>query len=192
MRNSFTIAILFAVATSLASIQTPARLIGCPDSASIAAGLAKVRDAGWGTVNRKQLETIWPTKLDALDCDSEACTSVWSMGRIIRGDCECCEIFVFDVKHEGNFKHEGSLSSFVIHYTVREGQDAVSIARGFAVAAGLPAAESGSIGLKEPQHLQWDHNAGTMKQSFGAELSVVPKGRLTKIYFSVAVYGAEK
>ena len=62
-------------------------LCGCPDTHAVSAALAKLRKYDWRETSLAQLQAVWPTHLDGLDCDASGCTSVWSKDRIIANQC---------------------------------------------------------------------------------------------------------
>ncbi len=175
-----------AVLVPMLGSQVANQLEGCLDPNAITAALERIRVTDWRNVSLRGLRSIWPTELDALDCDTEVCHSVWSKDRIIKGHCQCCATFYFDVKHdsEGPSRRE-ELQNIIINYTGHHREEIVAAARAFAKASGLPESDLATIGNDAVQNFSWESTRGSEKDIYGVELRFTRQGALWELYFNV-------
>ena len=144
------------------SLTHPCNLRGCipPDAMSLA--LSKLYNLDRQTVSLEQLRTIWPTPIDAQDCDPGGCRAVWSKDRIISGQCQCCATFFFEVQGTNANPRTESLNNVVVNYTVVSEAALPRIAKQFAVALGLQESEIVDV-LKNPtQSFHWQAKNGQL------------------------------
>jgi len=152
----------------------PGRPAGCTDPRVIVASLEKLRSIDWSEVTPTRVQEIWTPPIRGLECTEQACSSMVREGRIINGEIECADVFAFDTEspHDGPVRQY--LHSVTIHYTAARRPEIVSIAKSFAAAVGLPAAQTKDIGASDVQPFQW-------KRAGPAEGTSVLDLRLTRI-----------
>ena len=132
------------------------QLEGCPDPATLAAGLEKLRASNWSDISVAQLQRVWPTRLRPVQCDDgNNCSAMAHEGRTIDGEFECAEVFDFATGRNENGTERQRLEGIVIHYTARNREQSISAAKVFSGALGLPAADILTVGRADQQHFQW-------------------------------------
>jgi hypothetical protein len=179
----FTLAVLVPV---LASSQGANQLEGCLNPGVVASALETIHATDWRNVSLERLRSIWPTELDALDCDTEVCHSVWSKDRIIKGHCQCCATFYFDVKRnsDGSSRRE-ELQNIIINYTGLHRKELIADARRFARASGVPESDLATVGNDRVQNFNWESASGNEKDIYGVEVRFTRQGASWELYFNV-------
>jgi hypothetical protein len=142
------------------SLASGSRLERFPDPDAIANGLSKLEQSDWQGLSSAEVRAIWPTGLTNVACESErGCRIFGSSGRIIEGHCECCETFDFAVKHDAADGDE--LQNIIIHYSAREREEVVGVARKLAKAVGLPDSKLAEVGKSKSQRFHWESSQGS-------------------------------
>ena len=121
-------------------------LCGCPDTHAVSAALAKLRKYDWRETSLAQLQAVWPTHLDGLDCDASGCTSVWSKDRIIANQCECCTTFFLGAYRGEKGSRSAHLTSIAINFSDRDRDVVISTAKELSLASGLGESDRKLIG----------------------------------------------
>jgi hypothetical protein len=143
--------------TAVGSRGAEGRLEGCPDPSDVASALTRLREMNWRDVDFALVDKIWPRELFDLGCQDVArCLIVGSKGRIIKGQCECCESFEFDVSQQDDGSRHEQLSGIIIFYSSHRRSDVVAAARTLAKSLGLDVAQLSAVGRKPIQRFQWD------------------------------------
>lgn len=181
----FALAILVPM---LGSSQGPNQPEGCLDPNAIAGALERIREVGWQNVSLQRLRSIWPRELDALDCDTEVCHSVWSKDRIIKGHCQCCTTFFFEVHHNPDGSRGEKLQNIIINYTGHRREEIVAAARGLARASGLGKSDLATLGNNPIHNFSWQSTRGDEKDLYGVEVRFTRQGRLWELYFNISRY----
>jgi hypothetical protein len=96
MKLRLTLAIFLGIINSLGGRASDDVLLGCPNLKSMAEALSKIAQSDWRQISLSQVQALWPSHPDGMDCNSNTCSSVWHKGRIIDGHCECCTTIIFD------------------------------------------------------------------------------------------------
>jgi hypothetical protein len=172
-----------ALVLLLPAIPRPAAppLEGCPTEAAIASGMAKLAADDWTSVSLAKLRTIWPTELSGLDCDADACRTVWSKDRIIGGHCECCSTFAFTIHQKDDGKRVDQLEEVILNYSVAERDLLVEAAKKIVGAAGLNATELATLGSTEEQDFHW---AAGKKELSTIELRFKHEGNVWELFLN--------
>ena len=161
------------------------RLTGCPDPEAIAGALAKLDAIDWHKLSSTQVRSIWPTNLNSISCERDTgCRMFGSKGRIIEGDCECCEMFDFDLKP--NPADGDELRNIIIHYSSRDREETISVAKRLAKATGLPDAKLATVGQDSIQRFQWIDGQRRVGQPSDLELQFTHHGTAWQLYFVFA------
>ena len=150
MRNVILTVIIIVGVYIAAAESRQQGLTGCPDRLLLERGLQQLSKSDWQSLTPASLQTIWPTKLDGLDCTNGTCQSVWSKDRIISGHCECCETFVFGNEDPAS-KDAVHLNNVIINYTVKSRSDAIATLKMFTKAMGVAQHDVDSIGRTAEQ-----------------------------------------
>jgi hypothetical protein len=117
-------------------------LIGCPYPELVANSLNKIEQADWQNLSVDRVMSDWPVQFDELTCkDEHPCRILVSKERVIKGHCECCEAFVFDVESDKNGKPKEKLVNVIIHYSSRNREELLLDAMRILSGAGLPDAK---------------------------------------------------
>lgn len=170
----------------LVSSQRVDQLEGCLNPNAISGALEKIKEAGWQNVSLQRLRSIWPRELDALDCDTEVCRSVWSKDRIIEGHCQCCATFYFEVQHNPGGQKVGNLQNIIINYTSHRREDSAAAAKSLARAFGLGEVDLATVGNSGVQNFTWKGTRDDEKDDlYGLEVRFTPHGTLWELYFNV-------
>jgi hypothetical protein len=147
--------VLAATAWSTAVSAAAPRREGCLEPGAIVAGLKTLRDADWAAITNVRIQAIWPPPVMPIECTETSCSTMARESRIINGEIECEEVFGFDVESRTDAVATEHLDSVTIHYTVRDRPEIVSIAKSFATAIGVPAADVKTIGEAGYRPLRW-------------------------------------
>ena len=97
---------------------------------------------------------MWPTKLEASNCTADGCRSVLHQGRIIDGQCQCCEKIDIDRSTNSAGGLDESLV-VTIYYSARTEKDTLAATKALAKAAGLADDEVAIVGRESEQSFQW-------------------------------------
>jgi len=160
------LAVVFAFAVAANSQTRDGRLEGCPNPTTIAAALDKVQHSRWQDLTVERVQSMWPTELLGANCDTVACSSIESKGRIIDGRSECSEAFQFDVKREGERATE-RLNNIVIHYSASDKKSTTDAMKTMARAIGLSDSDLQQISGEESQRdFHWDSGDGELSTLF--------------------------
>ncbi len=186
MKRLVTFCLVLGIALPLGGQAPKVRLEGCPTPQEVSAALVTLQEDGWQNISLPRLQTLWPTHLEAVDCDTKTCRSVRSEDRIIRGECECCTLFYFDVSPTKDAEPTRGLHSIIIHYSAHHRQEAVAAARLLAKAAGLDPRKAIMIGGSSVQNFEWESGTGGKQESFGVEVRLTRHGDLWKAYLHIS------
>lgn len=159
-------------------------LEGCVDPNAIAALLAKIGETGWQGISFERLQSLWPTELADIECDSNVGRSVMSRDRIIKGHCQCCATFSFKVRTKQDEARSEQLDGVIINYSASRRDELVGVAKKFASASGLRQAELKTVGLGSEQSFQWETTKGKERGLYTLELRFTRQARLWELYFS--------
>jgi len=145
-------------------------LEGCTDPAALAKAAESLRHSDWRTLTVARVKMMWPTELVGVDCDKDACTSVESRGRIIRGRYECSETFFFAAKHESDGTAPTELTNLVIQYSSNNRLTIIQVARSLAKALGVSEEALATIGREASQSLHWENPGQASISGLGIEI----------------------
>ena len=166
MKMQRILAVVFVFAVAARGQTRDGRLEGCPNPTTIAAALEKVQHSRWQDLTVKRVQSMWPTELLGASCDSVACSSIESKGRIIDGRYECSEAFQFDVKRDGESATE-RLNNIVIHYSASDKKSTTDAMKTMARAIGLSDRDLQRISGEESQRdFHWDSAQGELSTLF--------------------------
>jgi hypothetical protein len=163
-------------------------LLGCPSPREIADSLGRVQQNSWRTISVERILSIWPSHFDEVACEGEkGCRLLVSKDRVIRGHCECCESFVFDVKRNEDGSRSEHLNNIIVHYSAHSREEVVDAARIVARGAGLAEPESRTVGRDSVQRYEWKDSRQELPQSYILETRVTRVDRNWELYLSLAV-----
>lgn len=134
----------------------PAGPTGCSTPNTVAEGLRKVSSYDWGNLSEAKVKSIWPTHLIDIECDNDGCRALGAQERMIKNNCECCQLFTFDVTRDdkGSLVKE-SLNNIVIHYSEDTKGGLLNDAKLLAEAMGLSDSDAATIRFGEQQPFHW-------------------------------------
>jgi hypothetical protein len=158
--------IAILVAAALIPAVSSTRPMGCVAPDVLATSLKAVTGRDWDDLNEKKFQSIWPAEVAGIECNAGACQTTGRQDRIINNDCQCCELFGFNI--ERNDKGEVTaerLHNVVIYYSASTKDALLGDARVLAGAMGLPGSEAATIGFNEPQNFDWVVNKGNQQQT---------------------------
>jgi len=184
MRLCSTLVVLLSLGGLLTGGAKAAPLEGCPDPVSIANALAGLSEGDWRAVSVARLKELWPTELVGVDCDSTACSSVESRGRIINGHYECSEIFFFDIQRNANETPRTQLKNLVIHYSTRERKKIMEAAKVLARATGISGAQAAEIGRESRQDFHWQNDG--LPTLSGLSVEIAHKGKVWTVTLNLS------
>lgn len=123
------------------------RSLGCADVNVLATALKNITSSDWADISETHLQSMWPMELGGRDCKAGTCPQLRRNDRIINDECQCCEIFHFDLGRDKDVMTE-RLQGIVIYYATFRRNDTLAAAKTLAEALGLAPAEAAAIGRK--------------------------------------------
>jgi len=150
-------ALIIILATLPAQTGGPtSQLPDCPRVGVMSIALKNISESNWAQFSATELRSMWPTELGAIDCDADSCKSQRREGRLVNDECQCCEIFHFDVdRDDKGAATQQRLHSIVLYYSEPRREEALKSAKTLAQALGLAATDLGAIGHKPVQSFNW-------------------------------------
>src|SRR5215475_6639649 len=95
---NFPVSLITVLATLLIQAgETKRPQTECPQVESKGTALKRISDSDWSQLSPNELRSLWPVPLQATDCDANGCKTLQRQDRIAEGECQCCEIFHFDI-----------------------------------------------------------------------------------------------
>ena len=147
------------------SVGADASLVGCHAAGTLTDALRKLNDRDWDELSEADLRSTWPPAMGSLDCDDSACQTLWHKGKVINGECKCCELFNFAIARDGRGAVTNQhLYSIVIYSSASDQNKTVEAARDFARALGAADSEASTISHKSRQRLYWTVGTGKQKK----------------------------
>ena len=153
---------------------------GCSDLGNLASALEKLTRCDWKDISEKRLQSMWPAELSDRDCNSATCGSMEREDRVVNGDCECCEHFLFV---PGNGSEQ--LENIIIYYSAYQRPDIVAAAKKLARALGLPAEQATAIGKRNPFKTNWDVRGRSQTVAL-MEVEIVHRQGLWVVYLNLS------
>jgi len=161
-------------------------LVGCPDPELVAHSLTKIEKADWQNLSVDRVMSDWPVQFDELKCKGErSCRILVSKERVIKGHCECCEAFVFDVESDENGKPKEKLVNVIIHYSSSNREELLTDAMRILSGAGLPDAKVRLLGHETAQRFEWESAYGKATFSNLLETKITKAGANWEFYASL-------
>jgi len=146
--------IVLVLAGSASSRIENVGLEGCGNAAAITKAVAKLEESDFKEISLDRIQVMWPTKLEASNCTAEACRSVLHQGRVVDGQCQCCEKIDIDRSTNSAGGVDESLVT-TIYYSAYDEKEIVVMAKALAKAAGLADKEVATVGRESEQSFQW-------------------------------------
>ena len=178
--------LLVMIATTLFPLPAgsmPARPLGCEDPVVLSKALKGLREIDWNGISDVTLQSKWPLEISTANCKPGACQMVWHEARVINNQCECCELFIFEMSPENNdVVTKGRLSSIVIHYSATSSTEIHAVAREFARALGFSEADAASIRGGVQQQFDREVIIGNQKQVALLTIQVTRQDSVWKLY----------
>jgi hypothetical protein len=165
------------------------RPVGCADPDVMRKALKGISDSDWNAISETNLQSMWPTEISPADCNAGACQTLSHEGRVIDNNCECCELFHFQIDREDKAASiKERLHTIVIHYSVANGDEILTVARSFARAVGLSDADSATIKRETRQSFDWDVDRGKQKEIASLEVEITHQRQMWHVYLSLSRY----
>lgn len=165
------------------------RLEGCPDPAVITNGFAKLSRMDWSDLTIARVREIWPVRLETLECEGEKVSVIGSKGRVIDGECECCQAFDFDVKQDLKGPSAERLANIIIKYSALRREDVVDVGKALARSAGLKKADVDSIGRESMHNFSWQDPS--KKELMALDVQFIQRKRMWTVHVAFARYTIE-
>jgi hypothetical protein len=163
------------------------RLEGCVNQKKIATVLGEMRQENSRPISEEQFRAMWPIELADVEIGSKTSRTLQSDDRILKGHCQCCEDFEFNVRQEGGAAPL-ELHGVIVNYSARRRGTLVEMAKLFARAVGLGEADLQTVGTKSSQDYQWEKIKGKERRAYVIELHFTREEGLWKMHFSTAFY----
>jgi len=184
MKSRVQLEIILVLVACGSSVASESRLVGCPNPDAIATAMSKLEQTDWHELTSTQVRAIWPENLNSVPCERDkGCRMLGSNGRIIENHCECCEVFDFDLKHDADDTDE--LRNIIIHYSARDRQEVVGVAKKIARAVGLPDSKLATVGKNRIQKYEWQNSKGRATET-DLELQFTRLGAVWEVYLALA------
>jgi hypothetical protein len=143
-------------------------LEGCAGPEALRTALANLHKLDWRVASLNQVSSAWPSELAEKECDPSGCREVWAQDRIIHGMSECCAVFDFSVQGTPSAPRTEWLGNLIVRYSVTQRMRAVELAKSFAEALGLDAADARQIGVADVVNFDWE-----IPTQIGPEMSAI-------------------
>jgi hypothetical protein len=170
------------------SARQESRLEGCVDPQIIAKVLGEMRQENSRPISLEQFRAMWPVELVDVEVNPPANSrTLQSADRILRGQYQCSEVFLFNVRPEGGATLL-ELQSVIVNYSARSRGTLVTMAKLFAQSVGLKASDLKTIGSGSSQDYQWEKIKGEERRLYGIELRFTREAGLWKMFFSTGFY----
>ncbi len=167
----------------------PSRPLGCSDPDVMRKALKGISNRDWNDLSETNLPSLWPMEIRPGDCNAGACQMMLHEGRVIDNDCECCELFHFQIDREGKAASiKERLHSIVIHYSVANSDEILTVARSFARAVGLSDADAATIKRETRQSFDWDVDRGKLKEIASLEVEITHQRQMWHVFLSLSRY----
>jgi hypothetical protein len=161
----------------------PARPLGCVDPVVLSKALKGLNDSDWNDISESTLQSKWPLEITGANCIPGACQTLWREDRVINNECECCELFHFDVGRESpDVVTKERLSSIVIHYSATSSGEILAAARAFARALGFSEADAATIRGDAQQHFDREVTLGKQMEIALMTTQVTHQRSIWKLY----------
>lgn len=191
MRFIVVLYMMIVLTPVVCSAQQDRRLEGCVDPKIIATVLGAMRQDNSRPFSEAQFRAIWPIELGDAEVNPPANRrSFRSDDRILKGHCQCCEIFEFNVRQDGAATLL-ELRGVTVNYSTRRRDTLVAMAKLFARAVDLRPADLRTVGAESSQGYQWEKIKADERRAYVIDLRFTPEAGMWKMYFSTAFYVVE-
>ena len=183
MKRQILVVAVLTCAVALQSIASTAPLKGCITRHALAANLKIITARDWNQIGEKQLQAIWTSELGGIDCKGGACNTMGRKDRVIKDECDCCELFQFSIVRDnnGNVTSE-HLHNIVVYYSRATRKELLDDARVLASAMGLKTSDAGRIDFKV-QDFNWTIKTSNPKQVVLLNTRLYHHGSVWTAYF---------
>ncbi|HEY8716627.1 MAG TPA: hypothetical protein VIM00_14685 [Candidatus Acidoferrum sp.] len=153
----------------------------------MSAALKIISESDWARISATELRSMWPTKLEAIDCDAGDCKTLRREDRAISHECQCCEIFHFEVDRDDHgASQKQRLHTIVLYYSDGRRNETLNAARAFAKSLGLPETDLETIGLKPLQSFHWYVDRNGHREIVLVEIRTVCRHGVWTVFFHVS------
>lgn len=186
----FFLSIIFATLCVSAIGQTTIPT-GCPAPTILNNTLRDIGSRSWSEISKADIQSLWPAEMGALDCNDKMCQTLQQEGKVVNGECECCELFNFDTDNaDERVSRKEHLYSVVIYYSTSDRRKTVEAAKSFARAFGAEESETSTIGRKSLQHLYWNVAHGQTKEVTLMDVHMTHRGEVWRVYIHFSRHAA--
>lgn len=191
MRLNAVLYMVIVLTPVVCTAQENSRLEGCVDPKIIATVLGEMRQENSRPISVEQFRTMWPIELgDAEVNPPDDHRTLQSDDRILKGRCQCGEVFAFNVQREGGDTLL-RLHSVTVNYSARRRGTLVEMAKLFARVLGLGSADLKTVGAESSQGYQWEKIKGKERRLYVIDLHFSREEGLWKMFFSTGFYVVE-
>jgi len=163
-----------------------ARPLGCEDPVVLSKALKSLSDSDWNDISESTLQSKWPSEITSANCKPGACEMLLGEDRVINNECECCELFHFDVSRESpDVVTKEQLSSIAIHYSAASSGEILTAARAFARALGISEEDAATIRGGARQQFDREVTFGKQKEVDLITIQVTRQHSLWQLYLFV-------
>ena len=167
-------------------------LEGCVDPKIIATVLGAMRQDDSRPISEAQFRAIWPIELTDAEVNPPVNRrSFRSDDRILKGHCQCCEVFEFNVRQDGGATPM-ELRGVTVNYSMRRRDPLVAMAKLWARAVSLGPADLKTVGAESSQGYQWEKIKGDERRAYIIDLRFTREEGLWKMYFRAGFYVVEQ
>jgi len=163
--------------------------VECSDPETLANALKVVSEPNWQGFSRAMLRSLWPSEAGTLSCVDGSCQVLAHKGKVVADECECCEIFTFDL---GSNERNGieHLATIVIYHSASDKAKMIQITRTLAEAMGAPRSVVSTIDGKPLQDLYWNLDRGNVKEVALLGVRFAHHRRTWKLYIHFSRHAA--
>jgi hypothetical protein len=176
------------LAVGVAAALTPAvpviRPTGCAAPDVLASNLKALTGRDWNGIDEKKLQLIWPAEIGGIECNAGACQTTGRRDRVINNECQCCELFGFNIERDDKGEVTAEhLHNVVIYYSTSTRNELLGDAKILARAMGLPDSEAATIGFKQPLDFNWVADKGKPQEITLLNMRLYHQDGLWTAYF---------
>ena len=191
MRLIVAVCVIIVLNPVMSLAQKDSRLEGCVDPAVIAKILSEMQQKNSRQFSVEQFRAMWPNELVDAEIDpSGRRRSLRSDDRILKSHCQCCEVFMFNLRPEGGTSAM-QLRAVTINYSARSRDKLVEMTKLFARALDMREADLKTAGNEMSQSYQWEKTHGNERRAYLIDLKFTRNEGLWQLYFHTAFHVVE-
>jgi hypothetical protein len=177
--------LLVAMLASSPRLEAGSRLAGCPNPKTLSSTLKTIAKSDWEGISVASLRSVWPAELGESDCTNGLCGTLKREDHIINDECQCCELFHFDLQRvQIGVADKPTFFAIGIYYTSNSLSEPVDAAKILAQSIGLSDGDAATIGRKgnKSYEFYWEVDGGSRPQFSLLQIQILRQQQLWTVY----------